>query len=1039
MLRGFCLLLLFAIQLSAKEQVPLTIQLLSERHRTEWNWVEYRLKITNTSTTSIINPEVYYFTENTEDSSLVLDVDYVTYFYSTKVESFITGAYNIFQIKLTGVLQPSQSLDIHFRIHKNNWSAWDCSKDFSYQQKSVTQEPHYWVAVYDASKELLWGVDPVSGKRKSDVVLWYDRGGKSVIYPYSGDSTEILNPGRFWLLKETPLSSKERKLLKQNEIDDLEGSKYQGFSLYLLKVHSKQMKKILNENMYGFYNTFPVDDTTKLTLELLPEEENLDSLSITISCFADVSMEVCKSIAQNCGVKNVEIDHHEILGLLSKNQKDCLLEHNDIEYVGVVRLGAPLNDVGREAIHVTELQNSEEWKNYLKQKNADLEWLSNAGYTGEGIVVGVYDTGIDWSHPDFNEIDENGNMVPRKVRKEELFVKEKSKNNILKHMKEYNPSDPEEDEPWHATTVAGILGGNGSFSPEYKYRGVAPKVHFYSGRKNYYRQIGHVLNHSHTDACLLRADSNNCFLFWYAKSVGTIDESIFDDWKTLTEYGDTLTKAVVVGAGNNGYASPEEKYGYQIGYHSILSNSKNAITVGNYSALTGIRFSESSMGPTWDGRIKPDVMAPGAEFELVETSIIPIHSPYPCNVKTMDNCYFNAEAGGTSMSAPFVSGIAALIYQRYREITGIPLEKKSLRNSTIKAMLIHTAEDMEVSITEEIKKYMRPNPDITHSENDGNNYYTPYGKGPDFATGWGKVNAKKALQVLEENRFLETEIANGVEKRWNLYIAPNKDAFRVTMVWDDAPGKEDSDENPELTIHNSKLVNDLDMYLISPSGKYFYPWKLNPLPTESIYFNGNLNNDVKRIRGLEKIKLNDIQDAARDCNKPYKLDSECFDHLNNVEVVDVDNPESGIWQVVVMGTSVTQGNGILDTSAQVVSLASDVSLNDSICGVVSPYPPMSTLQCEYDLGDNLENYVTFGAEAALGSGDTIYIYDAKDKLLGKYAGSSLAGKRIAFHTNKLKIVLDSDNEDTRDFGYRIKKIESLPYTILPILFKAATE
>ncbi len=1026
MLRGLCLLLLFAIQLLAKEQVPLTIQLLSERHRTEWNWVEYRLKITNTSTTSIINPDVYYFAENTEDSSLVLDVDYVTYFYSTKVESFITGTYNIFQIKLTGVLQPSQSLDIHFRIHKNNWSAWDCSKDFSYQQKSATQEPHYWVAVYDASKELLWGVDPVSGKRKSDVVLWYDRGGKSVIYPYSGDSTEILNPGRFWLLKETPLSSKERKLLKQNGVDDLEGSKYQGFSLYLLKVHSKQMKKILNENMYGFYNTFPVDDTTKLTLELLPEEENLDSLSITISCFADVSMEVCKSIAQNCGVKNVEIDHHEILGLLSKNQKDCLLEHNDIEYVGVVRLGAPLNDVGREAIHVTELQNSEEWKNYLKQKNADLEWLSNAGYTGEGIVVGVYDTGIDWSHPDFNEIDENGNMVPRKVRKEELFVKEENKDNVLKEMKEYNPSDPEKDEPWHATTVAGILGGNGSFSPEYKYRGVAPKVHFYSGANGYNGQIGHVVNHSHVD-------NNKCGL--YEITNYNVDKNIFNNWKTFTDDGDTLTKAVVVGAGNNGFASPGEKYGYQIGYHSILSNSKNAITVGNYSALTGIRFSKSSMGPTWDGRIKPDVMAPGAELEIVNEKVIPIHSPYPCNEKNMESCYFDMPDGGTSMSAPFVSGIAALIYQRYREITGIPLDKKSLRNSTIKAMLIHTAEDMEVSITEETKKYMRPNPDITHSENDGNNYYTPYGKGPDFATGWGKVNAKKVLQVLEENRYLETEIANGVEKRWNLYIAPSKDAFRVTMVWDDAYGKIDSIIPPKLFYTDSKLVNDLDIYLISPSGKYHYPWKLNPLPTDEL----EKTTFGWRYKGTEKIKLSDIQDAVRDCNKPYKLDSECFDHLNNVEVVDVDNPESGIWQVVVMGTSVTQGNGILDTSAQVVSLASDVSLNDSICGVVSPYPPMSTLQCEYDLGDNLENYVIFGEEATLGSGDTIYIYDAKDKLLGKYTGSSLAGKRITFHTNKLKIVLDSDNEDTRDFGYRIKKIESLPYTILPILFKAATE
>ena len=107
--------------------------------------------------------------------------------------------------------------------------------------------------------------------------------------------------------------------------------------------------------------------------------------------------------------------------------------------------------------------------------------------------------------------------------------------------------------------------------------------------------------------------------------------------------------------------------------------------------------------------------------------------------------------------------------------------------------------------------------------------------------------------------------------------------------------------------------------------------------------------------------------------------------------------------------------------------------------LVSPYPPMSTLQCEYDLGDNLENYVTFSEESALGSGDTIYIYDAKDKLLGKYTGSSLAGKRMTLRTNKLKIVLDSDNDGVEGFGYRIKKIESLLYTILPILFKAATE
>ncbi|WP_295039309.1 hypothetical protein, partial [uncultured Fibrobacter sp.] len=41
-----------------------SVRLLSERHRTEWNWVEYRLALKNLSNTSLTNPTIRYFAEN---------------------------------------------------------------------------------------------------------------------------------------------------------------------------------------------------------------------------------------------------------------------------------------------------------------------------------------------------------------------------------------------------------------------------------------------------------------------------------------------------------------------------------------------------------------------------------------------------------------------------------------------------------------------------------------------------------------------------------------------------------------------------------------------------------------------------------------------------------------------------------------------------------------------------------------------------------------------------------------------------------------
>ena len=45
-------------------QASQPVQLLSERYRTEWNWVEYRISLRNTSDLPVLGPQIRYFAEN---------------------------------------------------------------------------------------------------------------------------------------------------------------------------------------------------------------------------------------------------------------------------------------------------------------------------------------------------------------------------------------------------------------------------------------------------------------------------------------------------------------------------------------------------------------------------------------------------------------------------------------------------------------------------------------------------------------------------------------------------------------------------------------------------------------------------------------------------------------------------------------------------------------------------------------------------------------------------------------------------------------
>ena len=196
----------------------------------------------------------------------------------------------------------------------------------------------------------------------------------------------------------------------------------------------------------------------------------------------------------------------------------------------------------------------------------------------------------------------------------------------------------------------------------------------------------------------------------------------------------------------------------------------------------------SSRGPCNDGRIKPDLVAPG-------TDIISTRSRMATGTGwgTLSNTNY-IYMGGTSMATPLTAGAAALTRQWLMSTGGVANPSAAL----IKALMINGARDM-----------------------------TPgqYGTGaqqeirgrPDNAQGWGHVDLFNTLKPAT-NQFLDLYDTNSLATgRSNIFAYTvstiSTSRFYVTLAYSDYWGTAGA---------GKQLVNDLDVTVRKPSGSYLY-------------------------------------------------------------------------------------------------------------------------------------------------------------------------------------------------------------------------
>ena len=248
------------------------------------------------------------------------------------------------------------------------------------------------------------------------------------------------------------------------------------------------------------------------------------------------------------------------------------------------------------------------------------------------------------------------------------------------------------------------------------------------------------------------------------------------------------------------------------GFDTIMniSSAKNIMTVGAVDdAVTGgIRDTSkaamtvfSGWGPTDDGRIKPDIVTNG----------IGLYSSIATNNSSYDTY------SGTSMATPGAAGAAILLVDYYDRL----FPAQAMRASTIKALIIHTADDL------------------------GN-------PGPDYKFGWGLMNAEAAANQIKDhndspdaNKIVES-VLDDVNTVHNYTFELNTAGpIKATLCWTDPPAAGVSGlDNP-----SPRLINDLDLRIIEPNGLVtHFPFVLNPAsPAAAATTGDNTRDNVEQV------------------------------------------------------------------------------------------------------------------------------------------------------------------------------------------------
>lgn len=269
--------------------------------------------------------------------------------------------------------------------------------------------------------------------------------------------------------------------------------------------------------------------------------------------------------------------------------------------------------------------------------------LRNQGGKGQGLAVAVLDTGINWSHPELQNVDAQGDYT--------------------------NTTGNGFDDEGHGSSCAGIIAGTSG--------GMAPQAHLWAMKVLDSEGSG-SLSYS-VEALNEVYDFRNSFDFparVVSMSLNSPDiydsncDSIYPAMTTAMQKLNSVNIPVIVSSGNEGCSNG-------VGFPSCISY---AISVGAvYDAnIGGASFGEGKCTPSGctDSKTSADKIACYSNSGNRTDVFAPSHCAKTPTLGTgYENCF-----GGTSASAPYTSGVSAQIISLRPQTTPSEL-KNALKNT----------------------------------------------------------------------------------------------------------------------------------------------------------------------------------------------------------------------------------------------------------------------------------------------------------------------------------------------------------------------